>query len=172
MISANMRFKGFDWSHNPKKLSIKNNRKTVTVSYPYSYAETEEMFKQCCVISGEGELYGEDCVKQFNRLNGLFSEKGAGVLSIGGMPSAEAYFTKLELLCEPKENVISYAFEFVQSSSAKKAGTGVNYHIVKAEETLWDIAYIYNTAVERLLELNPSCKRPDSLSEGDRVIIC
>lgn len=172
MISANMRYKGFEWHHNPKKLSIKNNRKTLTLSYPYSCEETSEMFKQRCVIFGEGELYGENCIGQFNDLNRVFSKGGPGVLSIGGMPSVQAYFTRLELLCEPKESIISYSFEFVQCSSQEKQNTSVNYHIAQSEETLWDIAYAYGVSVESLLQLNTNIRRPDSVKKGDRVIIC
>lgn len=172
MICANMRYKGFSWHHNPKRLNIKNSRKTVTLSYPYSYEQTQEIFRENCIITGEGELYGGDCIRQFNVLNRLFSQKGGGVLSIGGLPSVEAYFTKLELLCEPKENIISYSFEFTQCSSKEKTNTSVNYHIAESGETLWDIAYIYGTAVEALWEKNPVYKRPDSVQEGDRVIIC
>lgn len=172
MISTNMRYKGFEWSHNPKKLRIRNGKKTVDIIYPFSYVNAREAFRQGCVISGEGELYGEDCIKQFNRLNRLFAQRGEGVLCVSGMPSVKAYFTRLELLCEPAENVISYAFEFEESSTEEKKNTGVSYHIVKDGETLWDIAYLYGVTVEELLLLNLQIRRPDSIREGERISIC
>lgn len=172
MISAPMRYKGFSWHHNPKKLEIHNGKKTIDLCCPYSHKEVQELCADNCVIKGQGELYGEKCIEQFNKLNTLFSQKGKGVLSVGGLPSIEAYFTKLELLCEPKENIVSYSFEFVECSSKEKNNTSVNYHIAKDGETLWDISYIYNVPVEELARINPSYKRPDSVSEGDRVIIC
>lgn len=172
MISAPMRYKGFTWYHNPKMLEIINGKKTVSLSFPYSHREIEEMFRENTVLKGQGELYGADCISQFNGLERLFSQKGKGVLSIGGMPSFEAYFTALELLCEPKENIVSYSFEFVVVTSKEKNKTSLNYHIAKANETLWDISYIYGVSVQRLAQLNPEYKRPDSVSEGDKVILC
>lgn len=172
MISASMRYKNFTWHHNPKTLKIKNSKKTINLSYPYSYTEAEEMFNEKAVIEGEGELFGENCIEQFNNLCRLFSSKNKGILSIGGIPSFEAYFTKLELLCEPKNNILSYSFQFTECSSKEKRDTGTNYYIAQSEETLWDISYKCNISIETLAKLNPGYKRPDSVKEGDRVVLC
>ncbi len=172
MISASMRYKNFTWHHNPKKLKIKNSKRTISIDYPYSYTEIEEMFNENAVIEGEGELFGEDCIHQFNNLCRLFSSKNKGILSIGGIPSFEAYFTKLELLCEPKNNILAYSFQFSECSSKEKRDTGIKYYIAKSEETLWDISYKYNISVETLARLNTQYKRPDSVQEGDRVVLC
>ncbi len=172
MTSASIRYKGFSWHHNPKVLQIKNSKNTLNLYYPYDFETTVEMLKQGCVIKGEGELYGEDCIEQFNKLNVLFASKGEGVLSIGGMPSIVALFTKLELLCQPKENVVSYTFEFVESSSKEKSLYKASYHIASSGETLWNISNTYNIPIETLAKLNQNYKRPDSVKAGDKVILC
>lgn len=172
MISASMRYKGFTWYHNPKSLKILNGTKVLNLNYPYSYSEASVMLKNNCVIQGEGELFGENCIEQFNALNKLFSEKGQGVLSIGGIPSFLVNFTKLNLLCEPKENILTYSFEFTECSSKEKRKTTINYHIAKKDETLWDIANIYSVSVKTLAKLNPRYKTPYSVVEKDKVIIC
>lgn len=172
MTSALIRYKGFTWHHNPKVLKIQNAKKTLELTYPYDFATTSEMFRQGCVIKGEGELYGEDCIEQFNKLNELFAEKGEGVLSVGGLPSVVAIFKKLELLCEAKENVISYSFEFEENSTKEKSLYKTPYHIAVSGETLWHISNTYNVPVETLAKLNPIYKRPDSVKVGDKVILC
>lgn len=130
------------------------------------------MFNENAVIEGEGELYGNDCIEQFNALCRLFSSKNKGILSIGGIPSFEAYFTKLELLCEPKDNILTYSFEFSECSSKEKRDTKASFYIAQSNETLWDISYKCNVAVETLAKLNPQYKRPDSVKKGDRVVLC
>ena len=172
MTSATIRFKGFSWHHNPKVLQIKNSKNTLNLNYPYDFQATCEMFRKGCVIKGEGELLGEDCIKQFTSLNKLFADKGEGVLSISGLPSVIAIFSKLELLCEPKENVISYSFEFLESSTEDKPLYKVLYHIASDGESLWDVANIYDIPIETLSSLNKNYMRPDSVKAGDRVILC
>lgn len=172
MISASMRYKNFTWHHNPKTLKIKNSKRTVSLSYPYCYRSTEEMFRENTVIEGEGELFGEDCIEQFNSLCRLYSSKNKGILSIGGIPSFEAYFTRLELLCEPKNNILTYSFQFSECSSKEKRDTQINYYIAEKGDTLWDVSYKCNVPIETLAKLNLKYKRPDSVQEGDRVIIC
>lgn len=172
MKTSSMRYKGFTWHHNPKVLQIKNSKDTLILKYPYSFQQVKEMFRESCVIKGEGELYGENCIEQFNALNKLFREKGEGVLSVCALPSINAFFTKLELLCEPKENVISYSFEFVESSTKEIAEFKPSIHTALSGETLWDISNTYNIPIEQLAKLNPWYKRPDSVSKGDKVVLC
>lgn len=172
MISASMRYKNFTWHHNPKTLKIKNSKRIISLSYPYSYRTVQEMFKENAVIEGEGELYGENCIEQFNSLCKLYSSKNKGILSIGGIPSFEAYFTKLELLCEPKNNILTYSFQFTECSSKEKRDTPANYYTAENNDTLWDVSYKCGVSIDTLAKLNPKYKRPDSVQEGDMVIIC
>ena len=45
------------------------------------------------------------------------------------------------------------------------------WHTVVRGDTLWELARRYGTAVERLVELNPSIRNPDLIYAGQKVRI-
>ena len=68
-------------------------------------------------ITGSGTFHGENAYMQFKNLIKVFEESGAGNLEHPVWGIRYCYFTGLELLQEPKENVISYKFEFTQAET-------------------------------------------------------
>ena len=72
----------------------------------------------------------------------------------------------------PLKLILSYSFQFTECSSKEKKDTVANYYIAQSEETLWDISYKCNIPIETLAKLNSHYKRPDSVKEGDRVVLC
>ena len=72
---------------------------------------------------------------------------------------------------EPSDSLIKYSFSFCEDTSAKhfEVQTPKSY-IAKGGETLWDISYDNNIAVEELLEKNPAVMRPDLAFDVGEVI--
>lgn len=64
------------------------------------------------IITGSGVFFGEDAFEQFRSLAALFEDSTAGNLEHPIWGIRYCYFTGLELTQEPKENCVSYKFEF------------------------------------------------------------
>ena len=123
------------------------------------------------VIKGTGELYGEDCMEQFERLFELFRRGGAGVLAIENTEPVFAVFESVKILGAPKENVLTYGFVFREVMEEKESGKNT-FHTARGGENLWDISYKYNIVIDELVRLNPQIKRPDIVDEGEVIRLC
>lgn len=171
MLSA-MKYKGFTWPNNPRVFEAVNSRRIVTHKLPFSGFITQDMGKDCRVFSGEGEFTGEDAYLNFRRLSELFSQGGDGVLTHPVWQAVTAYFTKLTLREEPRENYVRYSFEFTECPD-QTAAEAVNYgpsepryYSVQSGDVLGAIASGEAKTVEELLSLNPQLRNPNILTAG------
>lgn len=171
MILATMSFRGYKWQFNPVKLEIINSTRKHGYTVPMHRTCIETLSKNPVVYKGEGELFGEDCITKYRELEKLFLEGRKGVLSLPDMPSVYAWFTGLSLVGDTTENLLKYKFEFTEADTSKGKNTE-QFHICKEGETLYDIAFDYGIKVERLVSLNPSVRRPDELTAGEKVMLC
>lgn len=172
MRQCQMRYAGFVWRHNPYSLMFQSEKNTVELLPPYFASDVRAFSEKPCLIKGEGELFGEDCIEQYIRLKTLFSRRQEGVLSIEGLGSFYVAFISLSMLSQPKDNILSYAFSFRQKRYQTTDVTEEEYVIASADETLWDIAFQRHMAVEELIRLNPQIRFLDELTQGERVRIC
>lgn len=172
MKPAKIRFKGFEWEHNPETLSVINEDNINEYKLLSGISVTVKNSSKCRVVKGKGKLAGYDCLDKFNELLKLRSDSESGILTLPRQKPFYAFFKKLELLCEPCEDVITYSFEFVEDSKRNYTVDEKIYHRVESGETLWDIAYSYSKDINVLVELNPQIIRPDELASGSRVRIC
>lgn len=171
MDLALMRYKGFTLWYNPYSIEVESQQNTASYTLPLSGECVADMGRKCRVITGKGELAGDDCLEQYAELYALQAKGGAGVLSLPTMKPVNAIFTKLSALADATPDKISYSFEFVELSSEDEKSVGV-VHTVEDGETLFDIAYSYKVAVESLVSLNPQIRRPDELTIGEEIKIC
>jgi hypothetical protein len=172
MTISTMRYKGYSWSHNPKTLKVSTEDEIKEQVILENNSFVRKLGNKGRVITGTGQLYGEDCIKQYEALLKLQSKEGSGILSLPDTLPFYAFFKSIELACDPTPEVVTYNFEFIEDLSKTSAGQRKIYHSALSEETLWDIAYAYNIDIEKLVELNPRLKRVDELSEGEQVRIC
>ena len=77
-----MRFKGVQWHHNPKEIVFSCDKSVKELNSPNGTSYIQNMGRKNMIISGTGELYGNDCLEQFDRLLSLFRQGGQGVLAI------------------------------------------------------------------------------------------
>lgn len=172
MRPCRMRYRGYVWRHNPYKLSFFDEKSTAEILPPFSSSDIRVFSEKPCVIKGEGELFGEDCVEQYNRLKALFYEHDEGILSIEDAGSFYVAFVDLSMLSEPKDNILSYAFTFRQKKCDRIPVSEERYDIAGEDETLWDIAFRCHKTVEEIIALNPQIRFFDELSEGEKVRVC
>lgn len=172
MKVSKIRFKGFEWEHNPEKLTVANEDNLTEQKMPRGSSIAVKRSAKCRVITGGGTLSGYDCYNRFNEILKLQNTVESGVLTLPETKPFYAYFKKLELLCEPVPDTISYRFEFVEDCEKNYVIKDDVYHTVQSGETLWDISFNYGVKIETLIELNPEIFRVDELIEGSRVRIC
>lgn len=167
-----MRYAGFTWHHNPKSLELSSEKRVLSVEIPYCTDVVKNFGEKELVISGVGELYGEDCFEQYNRLKKLYEESDASVLCLPNIPAMYAYFKKLKIEAYDKENVLTYSFTFVRENKKSEQKHYTNTYTVKDEKSLWEISAKTDTDINKLIKLNPQLMFIDELKENDGVCIC
>lgn len=173
MQLAIMRFGGMNLPHNPKTLKIAKSKKISSINLLGGESKVSGISDGISKISGIGELYGEDCFMQYERLLRLHFQNKAEVLAIPEVGAFKAVLSDITLLAEPKNNVISLSFEFqaVNDDSKGEKISENKYCTALKNESLWDISYRCNTTIEKLIELNPQIRNIMELSVGEEVRI-
>ena len=107
-------YKTFVWPHNPHTY-----RETTTRTPEYYTQDGETYFRGMSglkrTISGSGVFYGANAYEQYKKLQRLSEEAVAGNLEHPIFGIRYCYLTLLEVTQEPKENYVSYRFEFTQA---------------------------------------------------------
>ena len=107
-------YKTFVWPQNPHTYREVTTR-TPVYSTDSGVTSFEGMSSLKRTISGSGVFYGEDAYDQYKLLQKLAEEAGAGNLEHPIFGIRYCYLTLLEVTQEPKENYVSYRFEFTQA---------------------------------------------------------
>lgn len=173
MKNVPMRFCGYTFSHNPATLKIEHTGSIRELNPPGGEPISERLGNRLRRISGDGELYGADCIAQFRELQRLFDSGESGLLSLPHMPAIQAYLSALHLIAEPKDDVLSYRFTFTEERTPARDDSAIGYYETLVEgESLWNISYLRNVPIDTLVRLNPQIKYIDYLNDGERVRLC
>ncbi|MDP4119456.1 MAG: LysM domain-containing protein [Bacillota bacterium] len=173
MNLASMRFCGYTWRYNPKTIKISDGKNLAEINLPNGISVLQDFGQKDRVITGEGELFGDDAFIQYNILRKLYEEKRTGILSIPNTNPFVAVFSGLSVIGVPAPNLVQYSFTFredMKTSFQEESEKIV--HIATDGETLFTIANKYETTVEKLLQLNPNIRRPNEIVVGESVTIC
>lgn len=109
-------YKTFVWPRNP------HTYKEEYIREPQYYTEDKETYFDGMgdmkrIITGSGAFFGDDAFAQFQKLAALFEDAEPGNLEHPIWGIRYCYFTGLELTQEPKDNYVSYTFEFTGASA-------------------------------------------------------
>lgn len=165
-----MRYKGFEWWHNPREIKFECEKAVKEFLSPDKLSYVQNLGRKNRLISGTGELCGADCMEKFSMLFRLFESGGTGILSVPNTEPIYATFESLAVLGEPKPDILTYSFVFRENMEYKKQEVS-HFHTAQSGETLWDISYEYSVPIERLVSLNPGIKHPDEISEGQVILL-
>lgn len=165
-----MKFCGYRWLHNPREIVFETDKRLRESLAHDGGSVLQQTGRRAMVITGEGELFGEDCIAQFQRLLKLFRRGGCGVLAIEGIKPVYAVFESLRLVGTPRRDVLTYRFVF-REVTARSGGRPTELTVGQGD-TLWDISYRFGIDIDTLVRLNPQVMRPDVLREGEVVRLC
>lgn len=166
-----MSYKGYSFATNPSIIRIKHKARITRNSALFQAESVQSFGRKACEISGEGELVGHDCEKQFAEIRKLFLSGGSGLLLLPGIEPFYAFFERFELLDEPSDSLIKYSFSFCEDTSEKHFEKQLaKTYTAKGKELLWDISYENGIAIEELLDKNPNIMRPDLPLNAGEVI--
>lgn len=180
-----MQYKTFVWVNNPKSYTLSCERLTAAHKIPLGDYCVQDLGRSCTVLRGEGEFFGAGAYTQFRRLMEVFRSPGAGVLRHPVWQCSRAYFTRLELAQEPREDYVAYSFEFCDAGeeqaapeAAASAGTAdsaaanrARTVTVRTGDTLWALCRTYGLTMRQMLAYNPQIRDPDLIHTGEELRI-
>lgn len=109
-------YKTFVWPQNPHTYREATTRTPIYVTQDgITYFEGMSDLKR--VITGSGVFYGADAYDQYKKLQKLAEETAAGNLEHPIFGIRYCYLTLLEVTQEPREDYVSYRFEFTQAKA-------------------------------------------------------
>ena len=172
MLNA-MQFKTFVWPHNPRTYAIRFERSLAIHRLPFGEYSVEDLGRTARVLEGTGEFYGEDAYETFKKLASLHYQKTPGLLIHPLWQSSSVYFQRLDLLEEPRENYVRYAFRFVESNEAAENGESEQpkHLILSAGQSLWDVCRQYAVTTEALLARNPQLATVNDAEAGEEAYL-
>ena len=190
MELAAMRFRDFTWPYNPETYSVERRRRVVVHPVPFGQFVLQDLGTSYRVFKGEGTFVGSQAYQQFQQLEAVCCQSGAGLLVHPVCSTVRVYPVSLQLTEEPLPDYVRYRFEFwedcetynaqpvlVGNYSTKPSGTAgtavqnTSAYTVRKGDTLWGIAKRYGVTLKALIAANPQIKNPNLIYPGNRVNI-
>lgn len=187
MLAA-MKYRDFVWPNNPRIFEVEYRRTLHSYKLPFSGYVVQDLGLQNKIIRGEGEFTGTGAYESFRQLAELFEENKGGKLVHPVWPTICAYFAKLNLREEPREDYVHYSFEFWEYKGSKFEDVaeamdnfdyddplaslpGLKRYTTAAEgDTLRSLAEKFGVSVEQMCSMNPSVEDPDEeLTKGQLI---
>ena len=184
-----MRYGDYVWPHNPRIYEIEYKRRIVSYRMPFGLYTLSDLGRDHRVLKGAGEFAGAGAYDEFKKLACLFYAREPKTLVHPIWQSAPAWLVSLRLKQEPREDYVSYEFEFwecyegydlkpkelFKAESAESVGNTTemekkSYTVVRGD-TLWGIATRNSMSLAELLALNPQIRNPNLIYVGDTVYL-
>ena len=188
-----MRYKEFNWPHNPEIYTVEYRRQMAAHKVPFGRCVLQDLGYTYRVLKGEGVFTGNDAYRQFQELTAVFQESGPGLLVHPVWQAERAYFVELKVTEEPLPDYVRYSFTFwedwngysggltASDDGGALSGTGsrtaaaesaaAETYTVRKGDTLWGIAKRYDVTLAALIAANPQIKNPNLIYPGDKVLI-
>ena len=174
MKLAPMSYRDYVWPHNPETIKVEHAKSIQAYRVPNAGDVLQNIGNGGRVVTGGGAFTGEDCMEEFSRLTGVFTQEGSGTLRVPGFGPFEAVFSSFSMKGAAQPDCVQYEFEFREDGSGTESETEVEERksfVCEGGETLWSIANKFGTDVDSLRTLNPSIEWPNALEAGTEVRI-
>lgn len=111
-----LKYKNYTWPNDPHTYREELYREPLysTANGTTSYTGMSATHLR---ITGSGAFFGRDAYEDFRDLMELAGDNSPGELIHPIWGARHCYLTKLEMTQEPRENFVSYSFEFIQARS-------------------------------------------------------
>ena len=110
-----LQFKNFRFPYNPRRFSVQGGKQMFCQFAPGMGDVVRQLGRRARTVTGEGEFFGTGARGQFEKLWALFLEQEDGLLALPATAPFYAYFSSLTLVGEAGENLLRYAFTFLES---------------------------------------------------------
>ncbi len=167
-----MRFDGFTWHHNPKSLTVKCKDRVVKYGVPHFREIVESFYDEMITVSGVGELYGEDCVEQYEKLFEVYKNGKEGVLCLPLLMPFYACFEKLEIEASTTPSLLTYSFTFTQVRPRESVKVTEPFITLSKDCTLFEVANEYDVDYKKLVEKNTDIMFINELKKGMVIRLC
>ena len=173
-MAVQFQFKDYIFPINPNRFRISRGRVLKTFQPPMAGAGVvrraviQPIGLEPVVITGTGELAGEDPMAEYVSLYQLFLQEGSGLLTLPGLTPFYCYFQSLQLTGEAGPNVLGYEFSFLEDCEKNSAALEhvPQYYVCRSGDTLCLAAVKCGVSVEELRSQNPALDAADELEEG------
>lgn len=118
---SKIKYKKFRFPYNPATSTYKIGRSYVEHKYPELMGnELEDFGPNACVITGEGEFFGNKAYSNWRKLLKEFKKSGVGNVSHPVFTDiTRGLMTSLQASLEPRPNYVRYTFEIVADTKPK-----------------------------------------------------
>ena len=173
MSNNTMRFGGISLSHNPSNIKIQKGKSIQSVRFVSGIDKILDIRDSGVVISGKGELFGENCFSDYQKLVKLSVKDESQILYIPELGVFRAVLSKLCVAAAPKSDYLEIEFVFSVVESQRQSGKILpeRYYYAESGENFWEIAEKFETTVEKLCKINPQTRNIMELSQGEEVRI-
>ena len=188
MLLSPMRFGDFVWPHNPKVYEMEFSRRIVCHKVPFGLYTLSDMGRDQRILRGEGEFTGENAYSDFKALASMFYSDKPRMLVHPIWQSSLAWFVGLKLKQEPRNDYVSYEFEFwecyegyaltakavlseTSSTQSQSSASQRLTYTIKNGDTLWGLAKANGLSLSELIALNPQIRNPNIYYCGDLIYL-
>ena len=153
-----LQFKNFRFPYNPRRFSVQGGKQMFCQFAPGMGDVVRQLGRRARTVTGEGEFFGTGARGQFEKLWALFLEQEDGLLALPATAPFYAYFSSLTLVGEAGENLLRYAFTFLESDreAGKHFEQGTRWTVAAGGEGIWLGAAGAGVSVAQLYRANPA----------------
>ncbi|MBC8610051.1 Uncharacterised protein [uncultured Ruminococcus sp.] len=176
-MATQFQFKDYTFAVNPGQFQISRGKILKAFQPPmitgtvYPRAVIQPIGVEPILVTGRGELIGENVMEEYTRLYQVFIQEESGLLYLPNLAPFYAYFQKLEMTGKAGPNILSYEFSFLEDCGKNQTELSAQepFYISRSGDTLCLISVKTGKTVEELLLSNPALQVSGELSEGTMV---
>lgn len=117
---SKLRFKGYEFTYNPKTITIKQDKLILSHPLPQSKGFFQQpMGSKPLEISGEGELFGENADSRFMEIYSLFRGDESGILTLPHFKPIFCFLSEIKNVKKAGPDMLTYSFKFIEDVSKR-----------------------------------------------------
>lgn len=165
-----MKFNDFEFPVNPKSIELSSSANCRKKSIYGKNSVVENVSVNPVIISGGGEMYGENAREECTCLLNMLRAKRSHWLFAPNMTPVKAFLTEFAYKQNSVKNSCFYSFKFVEDCNDKSMSLNLPYTVAGEGENAFDIAHRCDVSVNDIMACN-DFKTPFDINAGDKVVL-